>query len=580
MGLIGFSFLQAAGAPTDGCDDTTPTEPPIDTPTASPTPPTPSNTATPTVLVTPSPTAKTLATPTPSPLPTSTASPLPADTPTLPPGPTATPLGAETTLAACADGLDNDADGYVDCDDWSCYLQSSGASSAAIAACLPTHERELAECQDGLDNDGDGYVDCADFTCTLVSWGATEAAAAWCASLSDTPTPTAVPTATPTAVPTPTPTPTAVPTPIPTPIPTPTSTQAAQTPGDESSLAACTDGIDNDLDDYTDCGDYSCYRESAGASPEAAAYCLTLQERDVETCSDGLDNDGDGYADCEDWSCSLEAYGATAEAIALCVPPTPPPPTCGASDGVCPSGCPQDPDCGDWSCGAPYAGPPTDFDDLEGQTGSALRSALLGQIDDHRVFSYDQAREFMYGIDDDIDIDEEGMVECAYTGTRVEADGTKSPANIFTTEHSWPRNDDADGQPFDTDIHQLFPALGEANTQRSTLWYGDTDCGEGGNPECYWQMGGSEKGQSTTNDKRIFEVRPEYRGDVARAHFYFATRYERSIEEGEEIVLRQWHCEDPPNDRERTRNDGIESHQQNRNPFVDRPDFVLLIPNF
>jgi hypothetical protein len=50
----------------------------------------------------------------------------------------------------CVDGIDNDCDNLVDCDDSDC---------AGDPAC-PTIEPEI--CDDGIDNDGDGKVDCAD----------------------------------------------------------------------------------------------------------------------------------------------------------------------------------------------------------------------------------------------------------------------------------------------------------------------------------------------------------------------------------------------------------------------------------
>jgi endonuclease I len=78
----------------------------------------------------------------------------------------------------------------------------------------------------------------------------------------------------------------------------------------------------------------------------------------------------------------------------------------------------------------------------------------------------------------------------------------------------------------------------------------------------------------------VFEVRPGFRGDIARAHFYFAVRYDLNIPPAEEVVLREWHCADPPDLEELIRNDLVENAQQNRNPFVDRPRLVDAISDF
>jgi endonuclease I len=85
----------------------------------------------------------------------------------------------------------------------------------------------------------------------------------------------------------------------------------------------------------------------------------------------------------------------------------------------------------------------------------------------------------------------------------------------------------------------------------------------------------------------VFQVRSERQGDIARAHFYFAVRYDRSIDAREEAVLRQWHENDPvvgvgetAPSREQIRNDRIEDVQNNRNPFVDCPALVDRISNF
>lgn len=61
----------------------------------------------------------------------------------------------------------------------------------------------------------------------------------------------------------------------------------------EADLTACTNGVDDDGDGYTDCVDFEC----RGLGPCAAG------ESTADTCADGLDNDGNGYTDCIDFAC-------------------------------------------------------------------------------------------------------------------------------------------------------------------------------------------------------------------------------------------------------------------------------------
>ncbi len=69
---------------------------------------------------------------------------------------------AEDTDAACSDGVDNDWDGYVDCDDFDCSMNPDVDVCASAGP-----ENNNAACDDGTDNDGDGYIDCDDFDCSL-----------------------------------------------------------------------------------------------------------------------------------------------------------------------------------------------------------------------------------------------------------------------------------------------------------------------------------------------------------------------------------------------------------------------------
>jgi hypothetical protein len=94
------------------------------------------------------------------------------------------------------------------------------------------------------------------------------------------------------------------------------------------------------------------------------------------------------------------------------------------------------------------------------------------------------------------------------------------------------------------------------------------------------------------NGNTVFEPRDEHKGDAARAMMYEAICYttvsgnlwalpsniSTSIPYGQDqYILKQWHFNDLPNGWEMSRNDYIDSLQDNRNPFVDSVDFVCYV---
>ena len=166
----------------------------------------------------------------------------------------------------CADGMDNDGDGRVDCADDDCELDSVCGEPVAIYAAPPAAE---ANCGDGVDEDRDGRADCADDDC---------ATAAACVA--------AVPA------------------------------YAAPPPG---VIERCGDGVDNDGDGGVDCADPDCADD--GACGVMAEYGVPFEARESD-CGDGVDNDGDGQIDLADDDCSpsVALYAAPAPT------PTPQPP--------------------------------------------------------------------------------------------------------------------------------------------------------------------------------------------------------------------------------------------------------------
>lgn len=66
--------------------------------------------------------------------------------------------GAESSNAACDDGIDNDHNGHTDCSDFQCMMNPS------VSVC--SGESSDARCSNGVDDDGDGHTDCSDIACS------------------------------------------------------------------------------------------------------------------------------------------------------------------------------------------------------------------------------------------------------------------------------------------------------------------------------------------------------------------------------------------------------------------------------
>lgn len=208
------------------------------------------------------------------------------------------------------------------------------------------------------------------------------------------------------------------------------------------------------------------------------------------------------------------------------------------------------------------------YNSTENKSEEALKTALktrLGQ--GYTQLSYNVARDNMYATIDN----NNGDVECVYTG-RVATFNTRSGANAnsFNTEHTFPQGFFSQALPMRSDIHHLFPTDVSANSQRGNDPFGVVT----GSPN--WQNGGSKSGGGT------FEPRNVHKGTCARAMMYFVIRYQDYSNHfsGQETILRQWHNQYPPSTADKDRNIAIAAVQNNRNPFVDYPQFEERINSF
>ncbi len=226
------------------------------------------------------------------------------------------------------------------------------------------------------------------------------------------------------------------------------------------------------------------------------------------------------------------------------------------------------------------------YSPVEGLTGNELWLGLQDLISsDHIDYSYDAARHYMHAYIDNID----DQVRCIYTGEWVNHPyGTMSTPPEFSSEHiyaqSWYEVDlDPENISFAvSDLNALFPARLDVNNARSNNPFDyvtnyDPASNIWGSGDYLSYLG------SNANNHTVFDVADEFKGNIARALLYFSVRYYTDnsnlirFNVDQLPILIQWHLEDPVDDLELSRNEKIYSYQGNRNPFIDRPEFVTLI---
>ncbi len=236
--------------------------------------------------------------------------------------------------------------------------------------------------------------------------------------------------------------------------------------------------------------------------------------------------------------------------------------------------------------------PPGYYDGTAGLKGAALRLALHNLIKNHAAQSYDYA----YTAFQTTDVKPNGKVWDVYsdipggtppyefvfgqTGGTSEGDG-------YNREHSWPQAWFGGALPMYSDLWILYPTDVKVNEHRSNYPYGPVAAAT------FTSMNGTKLGTSADPAYvgTVFEPIDAFKGDLARSAFYVATRYYTedagwpgsASASGADLLpwaayrYTQWSLGDPVSWKERLRNGAIYTIQNNRNPFVDHPEFGALI---
>jgi len=234
------------------------------------------------------------------------------------------------------------------------------------------------------------------------------------------------------------------------------------------------------------------------------------------------------------------------------------------------------------------------YSDAEGLTGENLKTELYNIIKDHNSQSYNA----LWTHFESTDAKDNGKVWDMYSdvpggtppyeyefGTH-QCGNYSAEGDCYNREHSFPGSWFNDGSPMDTDMFHIVPTDGWVNNKRGNLPYGETSSAS------WTSENGSKKGSCsyTGYNGTIFEPIDEYKGDFARGYLYMVTRYEGQVggwssemldgtaypafEEWAINMLIEWHNDDPVSQKELDRNNAIHDIQNNRNPFIDHPEYV------
>jgi endonuclease I len=236
------------------------------------------------------------------------------------------------------------------------------------------------------------------------------------------------------------------------------------------------------------------------------------------------------------------------------------------------------------------------YNSAAGLNGQALQTALHDIIDGHSVKSYD----YLWTAFQTTDVNASDKVwdmysNCTFTFVTDQCGNYANECDCYNREHSFPASWFNDASPMYTDLFHLVPTDGKVNGLRDNNAFGETSS------PTTTTGNGSKVGPCSYPGYTgiIFEPIDEYKGDFARNYFYMATRYADIIagwennqsnsdavldgtsypayEEWFLEMIMEWHTNDPVSTKEINRNNAVYAIQNNRNPYIDHPEYVALV---
>jgi endonuclease I/chitodextrinase len=235
-------------------------------------------------------------------------------------------------------------------------------------------------------------------------------------------------------------------------------------------------------------------------------------------------------------------------------------------------------------------------------SGYTLKTQLYNIIKGHTTLSYGELYVTYSTSDIDNFFEKDGTVLDMYSENPAGTDpytysiaSTQRCGNYtkegdcYNREHIIPQSIFNDQSPMVSDAHFITPTDGKVNAIRSNYPHANVTVAS------QTTLNGSKLGTGSISGYSgpVFEPIDEFKGDIARMYFYFATRYQNTVASynfpmfnnstGKVFTaaflaqLIAWHNQDPVSEREIVRNNAIYARQNNRNPYIDNPDYVAAV---
>jgi endonuclease I len=222
------------------------------------------------------------------------------------------------------------------------------------------------------------------------------------------------------------------------------------------------------------------------------------------------------------------------------------------------------------------------YQNVSTESSNALRNSLHNLIDDHTVASYNSCKNHLKITDKDPNnLDNVVLI---YKQSSIPQDdfASNSEVDFWNREHVWAKSlGGFTSGPAYSDLHHLKPADNTVNTSKGNKSFDDGGQQHNEATQCYYT-------------DYTWEPSDNVKGDVARMLFYMDIRYEGGGNEPDLTIVEQvdtypnpnigrlstlllWHIQDPVDAFEMNRNEVIYGIQNNRNPFIDHPEYATII---